>query len=333
MPNIITHSLFAKEMADRFPDAGWLHAREHLFTVGSNGPDYLFFYGFGAGGPLKGATLRRYGGQLHKGHVNAFYESALRSIRHEKDPAIRQDMIAYVCGHLSHWALDSTVHPYVYYRTGHGSAQNSWNHHRMESVLDSIVLKVKNGETTKQFDTPAIANCSLEEARAVARIYVPAIEAVFNEQIAPHQIKDALDDWHRVQKLEHDPKGVKLASLKSLEKLTGTKNLASGLIVPNAPVDDYDICNLTHKKWIHPADENRVSTESFFDLYDKALITGETAIRLFLAAVDDKAEEKDFLRFIGNRTYNEGLPEDLPMVHFDVCDFTDAGKTKPKKSA
>ncbi len=59
MPNIITHSLFAKEMADRFPDAGWLHAREHLFTVGSNGPDYLFFYGFGAGGPLKGATCTK----------------------------------------------------------------------------------------------------------------------------------------------------------------------------------------------------------------------------------------------------------------------------------
>lgn len=323
MPNIITHSLFAQDMLDRFTDRKWLQDRAHLFTVGSNGPDYLFFSGLDAKGFFRDSKLRRYGGKLHSGHVNDFYASALQSVRSEKDDAIKADMTAYVCGHLCHWALDSTVHPYVYYRTGKGTKQNSWNHHRMESVLDSIVLKVKRGETVREFNTPAIANCSLDEARAVARIYVPAIETIFNERIAPHLIKDSLDSWHFIQKAEYDPGGKKLASLKGIESVIRTRNLASGLIVPNEPKDDHDVCNLMHKKWVHPADETIVSTESFFDLYDKALIKAETAMRLFVAAIKDPEEEKDFLHFIGNRTYNEGLSEDLPMVNFDVCDFTD----------
>lgn len=322
MPNIITHSLFAQEMLDHFEQEDWLQDRAHLFTVGSNGPDYLFFSGLGLKRSSKDHDLRKFGGSLHKSHVNDFYKSALESICSEKDEVIRADMIAYVCGHLCHWALDSTVHPYVYYRTGHGTPQNSWNHHRMESVLDSIVLKVKRNETIVQFDTPKIANCSLDEARAIARIYVPAIETIFDTQIKPHLIKNSLDDWYFIQKAEYDPKGSKLSFLKGIESVIGKKNLGSGLIVPNTPIDDYDVCNLMHKKWVHPADETIVSTESFFDLYDKALIKAQTAMRLFLDAVKDPSQEKDLLNFIGNRTYNEGLPEDLPMVNFDVCDFT-----------
>ena len=322
MPNIITHSLFAQDMLNHFENEAWLQDRNHLFTVGSNGPDYLFFSGLGSKRSFQDRDLRKFGGLLHKSHVNDFYKSALESIRNEKDEAIRADMIAYVCGHLCHWALDSTVHSYVYYRTGHGTPQNSWNHHRMESILDSIVLKVKRNETIVQFDTPQIADCSLDEARAIARIYVPAIESIFDTQIKPHLIKNSLDNWHFIQKAEYDPKGSKLSFLKGIESVIRKKNLGSGLIVPNTPIDDYDVCNLMHKKWVHPADETIVSTESFFDLYDKALIKAQNAMRLFLEAVKDPSQEKDLMNFIGNQTYNEGLPEDLPMVNFDVCDFT-----------
>lgn len=327
MPNIITHSLFAEEILPTFElkNDAWLKERAHLFTIGSNGPDFMFFAGLNPkrffSDRKTGKQLQKIAGQLHKGNVNAFYASALDSIEHEPDPEIKQDMIAYVCGHLCHWALDSTVHPYVYYRTGHGTKQNSFNHHRFESLLDAIVLKVKRTQTLAEFYTPDIANCSMEEARAIARIYVPAIESIFHRQIKGHTIKETLDDWHFIQKAEYDPSGSKLKGSKRVEKVLGLKNVASGLIVPNEPIDNYDVCNLLHKAWLHPADDSLVSKESVFDLYDKALIKGREAVHLFLRAIEDPKAKKAFLEFIGNRSYNLNMDGSPEMRFFDVCDF------------
>ena len=110
MPNIITHSLFAQELLNSL-NAKWLHEREHLYTIGSNGPDFLFFSGLEPKALFSNReqenVLRAIGGKLHKGNVNAFYASALDSISKESDPSIKLDMMAYVCGHLCHWALRS----------------------------------------------------------------------------------------------------------------------------------------------------------------------------------------------------------------------------------
>ncbi len=324
MPNIITHSLFAQELLNSL-DAKWLNEREHLYTIGSNGPDFLFFSGLEPKALFSNReqenVLRAIGGKLHKGNVNAFYASALDSISKESDPSIKLDMMAYVCGHLCHWALDSTVHPYVYYRTGKGHLQNNFNHHRMESVLDSIILKVKKNTTIKDFYTPAIANCSLSESRAIARVYIPAIASIFNTKIEPHMIKETLDNWHFIQKAEYDPSGHKLSSLKKIEKGLRKKNLASGLIVPNVPEDNYDVCNLLHRVWSHPCDASLVYTKSFFDLYEEAMKKALDAIALFLKAVQDPKNKEEFLEFLGDRNYNTGIKNPPEMKNFDVCDF------------
>lgn len=322
MPNLITHALFAKEVLPTLPSdvQSWLEPRAHLFGIGSNGPDFLFFHGRSKVNPMKSSPLQSYGNQLHAAHVNDFYASCIASIRKEKDATIKTDMTAYVCGHLCHWALDSTVHPYVFYRTGTCTGKEAWYHHRMESILDAIVLKIKQGETIETFHTPDIAKCSLNEARAVARVYVPAIEDVFHDTIKPHLILDSLNDWHSIQELEYDPSGKKIALMQGLEKSIQKQNFLSGLIVPNVPEDDYDVCNLLHKTWKHPS-TGEAFTDSFLDLYDLALVRARTVIVLFLEALYRPAKEENFFAFVDNKNYNLGINEDLPMEHFDICTF------------
>lgn len=322
MPNIITHALFAEDMLERLPETvqEWLKPRAHLFGVGSNGPDFLFFHGRSKLNPIKSTQLQSFGNQLHAGHVNAFYQSAMESIRKEKDAMIKADMTAYVCGHLCHWALDSTAHPYVFYRTGTCKGKDAWYHHRMESILDSIMLKIKHGETIESFYTPDVAKCTLEEARAVSRVYIPAICDIFNVKIKPHLILDSLNDWHSIQELEYDPSGKKIEFLQNLEKVSNQKNAYSGFIVPNAPEDDYDVCNLLHKEWLHPSTDV-VSTDSFLDLYDQALAKADKVIALFLDALYRPMHEKKFFEFVADDNYNLGIHEDLPMKNFDICTF------------
>lgn len=308
MPNIITHTLFAEDML-KLLDEEMLNDRKQLFEIGSSGPDYLFFHNVSPKAFWKKTPLRHIGSQLHESHINDFYRSAVHSIWKEKNPEIRQDMIAYTCGHLCHWALDSSAHPYIFYRTGNCKGQSANDHHRFESILDSLLLKHKKNETIATYDiTKEVTDADDEMKRAVARIYVPAVNSIFKENIKGHHIAEALDDWNGMQKVFRDPYGNKIRFARALEKPFGLDNQFSGFAVPEKPEDNYDIMNLLHNEWKNPQ-TGEPSHDSFFELYDKAINRAAKAIVLFLNACAhpyDAADEKEFLDFLDNRNYEMG---------------------------
>ena len=201
MPNIITHTLFAREIKEKldWPIQELIKKNPQLFDIGSNGPDFLFFHCFSPKRVYHKKTLRSLGGQAHVKHISEFYLSAIDSIRKEKDPQIREQMLVYTMGHLCHWALDSTAHPYVYYRTGNERQRDSWWHHRLESLIDAIMLKVKKECTISDFRVYEVCDTTLDQARAIARIWVPVGRNVFGKDVQPHEIKESLDDWHFMQ--------------------------------------------------------------------------------------------------------------------------------------
>lgn len=320
MPNIITHTLFAQEIFDKVDENthDLFEPRLHLLEVGSNGPDFLFFHGMNPKDFFKKSDLRVSGSMFHAGHVNEFYQQALISIRNETDEEIKKDMVTYVCGHLCHWALDATSHPYVFYRTGTCKGKSAWYHHRFESLMDAIMLKVKKECTIADFKFYEISDASKEEVRAIARIYVPAIRQILGFEIKPHQIMESLKDWHFIESLFYDASGDKLKALQALETFTKAYNSLSGYIVPNEPDDPYDVMNLLHTRWVHPSDDTLVSTESFFDLYDKAQLLAMEAIRLFLAACENPDLDGDLLNLIQDRNYNLGTNDHKEMINFDL---------------
>ncbi len=324
MPNIITHTLLAREIRNELsePIQKLIQEDPQLFDIGSNGPDFLFFHCFSPKRVYRKNTIRRLGNIAHTTFISEFYTSALNSIRNEKDPEIKKQMIVYVLGHLCHWALDSTAHPYVYYRVGEGSAKTSWWHHRFESLIDAIMLKVKMGCTIDNFRAYEICDTTLEQARAVARIWVPAARNVFGWSMKAHDIKDSLDDWFFMQKLFYDNKGNKFKTLLMIEKMTGTESFLSGYLVPNEPDDPFDVMNLLHREWVHPCDDTIVSTESFFDLYDKAAKKAVEVIELFYKAIEDPKAQEELESYIGQKDYCTGIENPGEMRYFNrIQDF------------
>lgn len=320
MPNIITHTLFAQEIFDKVDEAthDLFEPRLQLLEIGSNGPDFLFFHGMNPKDFYKKSDLRVAGSMFHAAHVNDFYQKALISIRNEQDEDIKKDMMTYVCGHLCHWALDTTSHPYVFYRTGPCKGKSAWYHHRFESLLDAIMLKVKRECTIEDFKFYEVCDVTKEQARAIARIYVVAIRQILGFDIKPHQILESLNDWHFIETLFYDASGDKLKALQTLETFTKAYNSLSGYIVPNHPDDPYDVMNLLHTRWVHPSDSSFVSTESFFDLYDRAQLLAMEAIRLFLAACQNPDLDEDLLLLIKDRNYNLGVSNQDEMTNFDL---------------
>ncbi len=319
MPNIITHVLFARELEDKLNNEAKqkIQHNQALYEIACNGPDFLYFHGVTPTNLKKKSKVRTLGKYCHRKEVNAFFKSCINVIRQEKDEVVKADEISYMLGLLSHWALDATTHPYIFYRTGSGNAVSTFRHHKIESILDAILLKVKEDKTIKDFKAYEICQVDIHDVKAIARLYVKGAQRVYDLEIKPHQILEALNDWEVVQKALYDQNGTKLKSFRKIEEVLNLNGLISAMIIPDSPDDPCDVCNLLHKEWKHPCDANQISTSSFFDLYNQALTEAKEAINLFMECLDDLNKENDFLTFIQNRNYTKGLSENLPMLYFD----------------
>lgn len=321
MPNLVTHALFTEDVLQKLHNP-MLNSHRKIMITGGQGPDYLFFHNAMFSKFVKPSPIRKYGTLFHSENINAFYASALHSIRQQKNRKIRDDMIAYVCGHLCHWALDSTAHPLIYYRTGNCKGRSSWAHHRYESLLDAAMLQYKKQKTMADYN-PANECLSTDKntARAIARTYVPAIQAIYKDEVGAHHFADALKDWKTMQTYLYDPKNRKKKIVVPLEKVLGIEYLTSGCSIPNKAEDNVDIANLLHTQWLNPV-TGEASVESFFDLYQKAEEKAVKAITLFLDALRDPDREQAFLDFLADRNYESNQPGTPEMVYFDPIDLS-----------
>lgn len=316
MPNIIMHTIFADEIIEEL-GLKLDDKQKQLFEIGANGPDFLFFHGMNPAHFVNDGTIRKLGSMAHSEKINLFYEMSLKCLEKEKDECIQNQMKAYISGHLCHWALDSIVHPYVFYRTGNCKGESSWWHHRFESLLDAIVLKVKREQTIQDYKVSQICDLSLEQARSIVRFYVPIAKNVYHMDIKPHQIWQSLQDWHAIQNILYDASGNKYKMISNIEHIFHKENALSGLIVPNYPDDPFDVCNLLHKEWVHPCDDTITSTESIFDLYDRAIERARQVIELYMDALHTQ-DYSHLLVFLDNQNYDLGISERKEMKYFHL---------------
>lgn len=326
MPNLICHSLFADDVLERLNNPVF-NERRMIFLTGGQGPDFLFFHHSDPfSDAWKSSDIRKYGNKFHYENINAFYISALHSISNEKNADIAKDMLAYVCGHLCHWAMDSTIHPMVYARTGLCSKHGAWRHHQFESMLDAALLMYRKKQTIATYD--AGKECILatpEMARAMARIYVPAIEEIYGEKVRPTSFYEALVDWQRLQKVFRDPKNRKKKLLRPVEKALKLNFVATGYSIPDKYEDNVDICNLLHKPWPHPV-TGELSTASVFDLIDIAMDKAIHVINLFVDALNHPGDSIYVMAlsdYLGDRNYEMNMSGDVKPVFFDLIDLSE----------
>ena len=143
MPNIITHKIFAEEVLKSMTKhdiRSMIERHPQIFYISSNGPDFLFFSHIKPWESYKSHALNRLGSAMHAHGINAFYETAIECIRAQKHEDVKELMSVYLFGHLCHWALDKTTHPYIFYRTGNCRGVSAGLHHRFESMMDTMML-------------------------------------------------------------------------------------------------------------------------------------------------------------------------------------------------
>lgn len=318
MPNIWTHFLFGRELANRvgLREATATPEWQRAYQLGCQGPDFLFYHRFlpwqsGAGMPELGTAM-------HTGRCGPFLLDLLDAVTSKP---LGSPEAVYALGFLTHHILDRNAHPYVFYLSGFGK----WDHQRFEIMIDTLVARKLLGIGTwatpvwKEIDT---GNRLPGETAAIldrlARRHYPGLA----EQFDAGDWDTAYRDMIGAQKLFHDPSGIK-------------RSLTFGRIEPfvfRKRLPTIDILNEARREWRHPSIIEERHTESFWDLWDAAMEDGlqtMTAALCYLAenrepasgtAPRADAETRERLEAcLGDISYETGKPcaDGYTIIHAD----------------
>lgn len=319
MPSIVTHTLFAQELIENITNLEIkriLEENRKCVELGSNGPDFLFYSNALPWQNHLDQRLSKIGNKFHSMYINEFYDIALSQIDKQTRQDKKEAMMAYLFGHLAHWCLDKTAHPYVFYKTGRYDSHGADYHHRMESQIDAIMLKIKKDQTMKEFRPQDIVTFTKKEITAISRIYIPIMKELLDEEVHVIEIKKTLEQWHDTIALFHDPNALKYHIAYPIEKLLNKPYKISGYFTTDFD-SSYDEMNFMRKQWVHPCDDQIVSDESFLELYDKAMVLAREVLEITFKCIKNK-DHQPLLDILDHQSYDSGLNRMMEMKYFDV---------------
>ncbi|MCF0111432.1 MAG: zinc dependent phospholipase C family protein [Erysipelotrichaceae bacterium] len=314
MPSILTHCFFAEDVKKELEYGSFfslLQKHDKLYQFASNGPDLFFFYGFWPWVSKKEAdTIKRYGSLLHTYLANELFTTLFAHVKESGN----EEEIACVCGIICHWALDSTIHPFVYSVVGKGTKKNSMRHRQLERTWDGELL-VKRGMSRAYCPCDKLLRDETS-LRPLHRLYDTVITELWQTKLPFDKFRKAVKDYDCLERLLYDPNQWKRPLLEFAETLVGRKGYISTMIINQKNRIPWDIRNAEGQKWVHPV-TNEIHTESLEQLYDIATKKAVGLITLLERYLQQTASRNQIEEFVRNRSFSTDT-EDTEMRYFSL---------------
>ncbi len=299
MPSGYLHQKCAKEAAAL---SGIRPPREAPFILGAQGPDPLFMLGVF---PLRASSKPgKLGNLLHTSRTGAFL-CRLCQLAKGKGPVER----AYAMGFLTHYALDSTVHPYVYAHSHKTNGEyDSLIHMQLEKRWDTLYFRRDGGRGTSM-TMPGAAE-TREQWDPIGALWAEAIQAVYPEAgVTKETILLALAYTEKANRLTHSPTGIKYGLVWVLERLMGKPALITAQMAPRF-LPKADLVNWAGAAWYAPAEPNRQRNEGLDQLYEQAVGRAGGLLTAAQGYFDGTLSAEAFGEIIGNAQYDTGMDSD-----------------------
>ncbi len=313
MPATAVHAYFAKDVYDILPASISDQFDLTRLKMFSQGVDSILFYNLLS--IMPGKDIRSFQNYFHTHKTQDFFIKLLQYI---KDNDIHdRDTYAFLVGFISHFCLDSNVHPYVYYKTGKMKkgvpSTYKYNnvHEFMEVFLDNDMIRRREKVNPYTFDF--ISFCF--DTSPFSDDLKGAIRYSFYNTF---KIRDMDNIYYKSLKqmktaltlLRKDPYGIKKAIYKTIDSITPRSCFRFEAISYHYPLDDkHNYLNLNHSLWRNPTTYDMTSTESFLDLYLKSLKQAKVLICAGFDYLDGK--EIDLEQVFPNTSYCTGIDCDI----------------------
>ena len=314
MPATIAHAVFAKDVVDILPEDISKNLDINKCKMYGQSIDAMKFYNMFS--IFSGKKIRNLQEYFHKTQTQEFFINLLNYMR---DNNIKdKDTCSFLVGYICHYALDSTLHPYIIYKTGMFDKRYpdtyKYNnvHAFMETFIDNDIVRrrfkinpYKFKFTKYCFDISPFSdnlNKTIDysfyntfKIRGISKVYYKSLK----------DMKLAL--WL----FRKDRFGIKKFFYKLLDTFTSRKCFRFEAISYHYPLEDvHNYLNSNHQIWRNPTTYDMTSTESFVDLYLKAI---KFAKVLSCASFDYlSGKDIDLEKIFDNTSYVTGLECNLP---------------------
>lgn len=216
MPAIITHYLFSEMVV---PPLIQDIPRAKIYIWGSQGPDFLYF---SVPIHLRWRRLSRIGGDMHNQDIEenlSFMADYCRKATGEE----KEILLSYFYGFLSHYILDSTMHPYVYglqryFKTILPKASDNYLHRQIETNLDVLFLKHFRNMTIQDFSVISHFERT-PELNAVCEMYRALFRSRYGFNFPLRTISHAFLSLKLIYSFFYSPRGFKRRAVTFAKRL------------------------------------------------------------------------------------------------------------------
>ena len=314
MPATAVHAYFAQDLNDILPKEikNKLDV-DRLKTFGQSTDSLMFYNLFSI---LPGKNIRDFQKYFHTNKTQEFFINLINYIK-ENDYTEDIDVSSFLVGAICHYVLDSTVHPYIYYKTGYFNKNDKstykYNnvHTFMETFLDNDMIKRRESINPYKFN---ISKFSFDTSKFSNELN-DTIKYTFKETFDVDNMdkiyyKSLKQMRNSIFIFRQDRYGIKKFFYKLADTFTSKRVFRFEAISYHYPLNDrHNFLNENHKLWHNPCDYSLTSEESFLDLYLRALKLAKVMICASFDYINGKDIELEKV-FI-NKSYITGLDCEL----------------------
>ena len=311
MPATITHAYFANDLYDVLPIGlkKLLRDDKQKLRMFAQSTDPLIFYNLLK---RKDKKIRDFQGYFHTNKTGEFLINLINYIKYNNYYK-NSEIMAFLYGFISHYILDSKLHPFIIYKTGifKEDDPNTYKyrnkHEYMENFLDNYMIKQKEGINPHKFKFYDFWYSKDNFSKELIEVIDYAFKETYGiENFSKYYIKSLNDMYKSLKYLRYDKYGIKMFIYKSVDKFTNPKTFKlQGISYHTDLKDKNNYLNANHTTWIHPTTKREKHNESFIELYRIALDETLNMIKEINKYLKDQ-KKVNLKKLIKNNSYLTG---------------------------
>lgn len=319
MPSIYTHDYFAKDVFKELKDLKNVKKINDpkYYQIFAQSFDHLFCYNFLS--LKKGKKFRRLGYYAHTHKTWKYFKTIITYIKENK--LYDDENLGYLYGSLTHYALDSTAHPYIHYISGKFYKNNfkatkkyMGIHAKNEIMIDAIYYYKNNSEKYYKFKLYKELIPITKFPESLKSNIDNAFFKTFNKENLGYIYNKSYNQNHYIYKyLMYDRTGLKKTLYKIFDFLIPFKKFKANTYSHHITKIDNSVLNIEKNEWLHPLTGEK-HNESFYELYDIAYKKVIKYIKKINDYFNDKCKIEDVEKVLGNISYSSGLDVDIRGV-------------------
>ena len=279
------------------------------FNWGTQGPDVLYY----SKGIKPRGSLRKCGVLMHHVNPELLFETFFDIY---SAGGYSQTTLSYIQGFICHYALDRSVHPYIYYLSRQLVTRDDilsvFIHNRIEHNIDVHVLLKEKHVGGDKVCAVSVLPANREVLFEVSAFLTEVIRRIFKKRIRhinQNQVFRCFKGSRQMARFLFDRTGRKQKFYRRVERVLDIGPAFSGIIRPREPDDGIDYTNSKNAEWYYPEDikEGREALphiESYFDMEAEAKRDAVDMIDKF----DECLKNGQYKDFTGHIGFTTGCP-------------------------